>query len=228
MIQRANKSGFTIVELMLAMSFVSILLLAIAAATIFVSNIYTRGITLREVNQIGRSVTSDIYRTVGNSAPIVSSDYAGATNGGHSGRLCLGAYTYIWNYGEALRDGSSPIYRHANNTPVRFARVSDAGKTLCTTPTTTLSASRHAVELLDAGERNLVIHKFSLANGTAVSAATGQGLHAISFIIGTNSGGESISTANCQPPSSVTSDTQYCAVNMFEIIARSNNSAEGE
>lgn len=228
MIQRTNTRGFTIVELMLAMSFVSILLLAIAMATIHVSNIYTRGITLREVNQIGRTVTSDMYRTIGQSAPISSSDYASSTNGGHSGRLCLGGDTYLWNYGSALRSGASPIYRHANGTPVRLARVSDAGKTFCTAPTTTISPSSHAVELLDAGERNLVIHRLRLASGTAVSAATGQGLHAITFVIGTNSGGESIATANCQPPSSLTSNTQYCAVNTFEIIARSNNSAEGE
>ena len=49
-----NRRGFTLIELMLAIAFISMLLLAIAAVGIQVGRIYTRGIVLRDVNQAGR------------------------------------------------------------------------------------------------------------------------------------------------------------------------------
>lgn len=227
MIQKTKTAGFTVIELLLAMTFVAILLLGVAMATIHISNTYTRGITLREVNQAGRSVTDDINRTVGASSPIVDGDY---TTTAKSGRLCVGSYTYVWNYGEALRSASTAgLYVYDDGKPVRFARVSDAGKGLCASPTLTIDRSTRTVtELLSDGERNLALHRLSIEPGTVVNGATGQGLHAISFVIGTNSGGESIASANCLPPSDSASDAQYCAMNEFNTIVRSNNASGGE
>ena len=52
-----NRRGFTLIELMLAIAFISMLLLAIAAVGIQVGRIYTRGIVLRDVKapKIGRA-----------------------------------------------------------------------------------------------------------------------------------------------------------------------------
>lgn len=215
------------IELLLAMTFVAILLLGVAMATIHVSNTYTQGITLREVNQAGRAITDDLSRTFSSSLPITSDDDYMTTAKG--GRLCLGAYTYVWNYGEALRAGSTAgLYVYNDGTPVRFARVSDAGKGLCASPSLTINRNTRTVnELLGAGERNLVLHRFDLAEGTAANGPTGQGLHAISFIMGTNSGAEVISSANCLPPSDEESNVEYCAMNQFDVVVRSNNSGGG-
>src|ERR1044071_8859022 len=114
-----NTSGFTLVELMLAMTFISLLLIAIALTTIQISNIYNKGITLREVNQAGRSLSDELQRNVSNAVPFdvtpkagnapLSSKYVVHTGSGNTGggRLCLGDYSYVWNLGESLESGVS-------------------------------------------------------------------------------------------------------------------------
>jgi type II secretory pathway component PulJ len=52
--------GFTLIELMLSMSFVSILLISIAMLSIQLSNQYSRGLTLKEVTQAGTEASNDI------------------------------------------------------------------------------------------------------------------------------------------------------------------------
>src|SRR3954468_13520221 len=136
---RDNRQGFTLIELMLAMTFIAMLLVAIALTTIQISNIYNKGITLREVNQAGRSVSDELQRTISSATPFDvtpkgSGDIAPAsryiTSAG-GGRMCLGNYTYAWNYGKALVGGSgAPAilnkYSGADSgTAVRFVRVTD-------------------------------------------------------------------------------------------------------
>jgi type II secretory pathway pseudopilin PulG len=99
-----QKSGFTLVELMLAMGFVSVLLIAVLLTIIQIGGIYNRGLTLKEVSQAGRSLSSEIQRSISTSMPfdLDDSHYISQPNGG---RLCLGNYSYIWNYGQAIDDG---------------------------------------------------------------------------------------------------------------------------
>lgn len=59
-----KQSGFTMVELMLAMAFVAVLLILIAVSIIYISRIYNKGITIRELNQVGRTVSDDLLRSV--------------------------------------------------------------------------------------------------------------------------------------------------------------------
>lgn len=213
---------------MLAMSFVAFLMLAIAMTTIQISNIYTRGITLREVNQAGRVVIDDLQRTVGSSARFdVATNYNTQANGG---RLCLGSFTYVWNNGSAITSGGSGIYRYndAGNTPVHFARVNDAGGKLCTTPTSVVNRAQ-ATELLAVGERDLVLHSFQLTQGAqSATEGAGQGLYSITMVIGTNGGSELITSGNgtCKPPASAAGGQDYCSVNQFNIIVRAGNNAE--
>ena len=55
--QKANRSaGFTIVELMLAMAFLAVLLVVITMTVIQISNVYNKGLTLRAVDQAGRTL----------------------------------------------------------------------------------------------------------------------------------------------------------------------------
>jgi prepilin-type N-terminal cleavage/methylation domain-containing protein len=56
------KKGFTLIELMLAMSFISVLLLSIAMVGIQAGKMYSRGIVLRDVNQAGRDISDTIRR----------------------------------------------------------------------------------------------------------------------------------------------------------------------
>lgn len=116
-----RNSGFTIVELTLAMAFVAVLMLAIATTVIQIGNVYNRGITLKAVEQAGRLLTADIRRTISQTnqfslkddcklqtnisgGSIVSCDDLISNDNDKilGGRMCTGTYTYIWNYGKYI------------------------------------------------------------------------------------------------------------------------------
>jgi prepilin-type N-terminal cleavage/methylation domain-containing protein len=231
-----NKSGFTLIELMLAMTFISVLLVAITMTTIQISNIYNKGITLREVNQAGRSVSSELQQSIASSVPFdvtPKTDNSPATetsryvvrDGG--GRLCLGNYSYAWNYGKALTGGAGApaIYnKYDNNTPVRFAKVEDAGGSLCADVNLPVPKS-NANELLSTGDRELVLHSFSVTE-TASDSATNQALYAITMVIGTNDRTQlTTDNTSCKPPATGAGNENYCSVNEWDIIARAGNKA---
>ncbi len=236
---RNNKDGFTLIELMLAMTFIAVLLVAIAMTTIQISNIYNKGITLREVNQAGRSVSSELQQSIASSVPFdvtPKSDNSPATQTSHyvvrdgGGRLCLGTYTYAWNYGKALSGGAGApaVYnKYDNNAPVRFAKVEDAGGALCADVNLAIPKAK-ANELLSAGDRELVLHSFSISK-TASDATTSQALYAITMVIGTNDRAQlTTDNASCKPPAAGASNENYCSVNEWDIIARAGNKAGGE
>lgn len=226
MIQKRSQQGFTIIELMLAMGFVSLLLLAIAMLTIHMSNVYTKGITLRDVNQSGLAVSDDLQRTIASSMPfnldttLTKPDYKYVNDRG--GRLCLGEYSYIWNYGTSLKEGGTPLTTYvSDSTPIRFAKVIDRDPSLCESTQTAIVDKSKATEMLSGGDRDLVIHRFSITQ-TSRDTESGQVLYAIDFILGTNTQ-EQINNDTCKPPSEGVGDENYCALNQFSIIARAGN-----
>lgn len=234
-----NKQGFTLIELMLAMTFIAILLVAIAMTTIQISNIYTKGVTLREVNQGGRALTTELQRAIASASPFdvtpkVDASPATATSryvvrdGG--GRLCVGSYTYAWNYGKALAGGGGApaiFNRYTDNTPVRFVKVADASASLCADPTLPIVRA-NTTDLLSSGDRDLVVHKFTVAQ-TSSDPNTNQAIYAISMVIGTNDRQQlTTNDASCKPPSAGIGNENYCSVNQFDIIARAGNKAGGQ
>jgi len=101
------KEGFTIIELMLAMTFVSILMVLVAILVINMTDIFTKGVTIRDLNSTGRLVMDDIVRAIAASPPLNTGCpnvgvcnpsnkrfFLETTNGG---RFCTGVYSYIWN-----------------------------------------------------------------------------------------------------------------------------------
>ena len=234
---QGNKNGFTIIELMLSMSFIAILLIAVAMTTIQISNIYTKGITLREVNQGGRRLTDEFQRGIAASVPFdvtpkVDASPATAASKyvvrGGGGRLCLGAHSYAWNYGKALVGAVGDIFNKYDDggSQIRFVKVADPGGALCTDPTLNIPKAQ-ASELLTSGDRDLVLHSFTIVK-TADDTSFGQSLYAISFTLGTNDR-EQLTTgdASCKPPSEGVGDEDYCSVNQFEIVARAGNASGG-
>lgn len=232
-----NKKGFTLIELMLAMTFISVLLVAIAMTTIQISTIYTKGITLREVDQAGRSVSDELQRSIASSAPFdvtkplgdPLAKYINVANQG--GRLCLGQYSYVWNYGKAFAQGGTVLNTYSDGTPVNFAKIADPSGALCVAGASSVLPSPSkddASDLLTSGDRDLVLHSFSITETTS-DAATSQALYAISMTIGTNDREQlTVDDASCKPPSENIGDESYCSVNQFDIIARAGNQAEGQ
>jgi len=226
-----KKSGFTLIELMLAMGFVSVLLIAIAMTVIQIGNIYNRGLTLKEVNQAGRSLSSELQRSISESAPFNISPgegnrYIKQTWGG---RLCLGNYSYIWNYGKDIKSGNSNLNVYSNpNSPIRFVKVTDPNTSYCKDPTSKINSS-DAVELINVDQHDLVVHSFNIGgDASADNTRIGQRLYYIDFVIGTNDGNALMveSGVSCKPPSYIGSDLAYCSVNQFNIVARAGNVAE--
>ena len=122
-----EKKGFTIVELMLAMAFLGTMMMGIASLIIKITNIYQKGLAIRNVNTVGREILSDLSRTV-TAAPVgsitvnpdpadhktvdMSSILAARSkyfveqrSGGKqmSGAFCTGDYSYVWNTADSLR-----------------------------------------------------------------------------------------------------------------------------
>lgn len=231
-----DKKGFTLIELMLAMTFISVLLMAIAMTVIQISNIYTRGLTLKEVNQSGRALSDELRRGVaGSSSFSVETDTVGASyvKRDFGGRLCLGHYSYIWNYGKTLASGTadssnSNVYETAfSGNKIRFIKVPDSTGKYCSVVDSKIDASG-AVELLDVGDRNLAVHAFSISSEASASdSLTRQGLYYISFVLGTNDqaalgSGQSA----CKAPNELTSDIEYCSINQFDVVARAGNAVQ--
>lgn len=225
MFQRySQKNGFTIIELMLSMTFVSILLVSIAILTIQISHLYTKGLTMKEVNQAGSEVTNDIRSTI---ATSYADRVKFKQNGGRK-LLCSGEYTYIANDPQHISTPtSSDLIKFTNGTIVRFAKVRDLGGTLCSVSSLPSKLNSDAVELLAGGDRGLVVRDLSLAPQSAFNAdlATGRMLYIIDLTLSTEVTNElDLVNDSCKPPSdAVNSGAEWCAIDKFSIVARVGN-----
>jgi hypothetical protein len=231
----AKQQGFTIIELVLAMAFISALLLAIALTIIQIGTIYNRGMTLKEVNQSARSISDELTRGLSTAeGNALSSIYVTTSTGG---RLCLGQYSYIWNFAKSYQDSQRAQYVNtAKNAegPIRFVKVPDGARKYCAPQANGRylniqeSDTASTIELLKAGDRALSIHQLTMIPGTNTSdPATGQQLYNLSFTIGTGnvtaldlSNPENIT---CLPPNSPDSDFAYCSVQKFNLVVRAGN-----
>lgn len=228
---RVAQKGFTLIELMLSMSGVAFLLLAIAMTTMQISNIYSKGITLKSVNQTGRDLSDVLQRDIKGAKPFDvtpgSSKYISTE---HGGRLCLGKYSYVWNYGKTITAGVSTdtiVYDDSGNTPVRMARVLDTGGQVCasasTSPTPPIKRSDATELLVSSDKLDLALHTFTVASSNA-DPGTNQALYSVGFTLGTNDQ-EALATgdASCKPPNDDSANWEFCAINVFDFTTRAGN-----
>lgn len=246
-IQQKESQGFTLIELMLSMTFVSVLLVAIAMCSIYIGNVYQRGITLKELNQSARTIIADVQSTINTSSPFEhtpgSSGYirSNVDDITRSYRICTGKNSYLINTPAGLAvtaassgDGvvrySTADGRRSGNLP-RFVRVSDTSGKYCRAVSgvyPTISTSENPVELLEGTDRKLAVHRITHLSGVkpTVGGATSskQVLYTMRFILGTTEQG-TINTSGytCRPPSADENNFTYCAINEFTITARAGN-----
>jgi len=228
--------------MLLAMSFVSGLLLAIALLVINIMSIYTKGVTMTAADRSGKLIISDLRQSLGQAT---TSDvvYVPTKNGTTTigGRLCTGTVSYVWNYGSTLKDAASSLalrtkankYSTGSSTSaerynIRFQKYVDTTGNLCKTGPggvypNLVTADRS--EFLSANDRQIVVHSFAFS--TVSSLGDGQNIYNISMTIGTNNEEESTGIGGsraCKPPSEGYYD--FCSVNTFEYSIRSSNSGE--
>lgn len=190
---KAKQTGFTIVELTIAMAFVSVLLLAIAMTAMRIAGIYNKGLTMKAVNQSGREVVTDMKRTISESAmfaipyngdltnpnstygkvaPFILQDgngeakQTGEIYDNYGGRLCTGTYTYIWNTGRYSGDGAH-VNKYASDPAKvpRLVKVRDSENAYCTDPLRDIRDSDSPVELLSEGELAVQMFKIEQVSG---------------------------------------------------------------
>ena len=89
---KEQKKGFTIVEITLAMTFLAILLVAIATLIMRITNIYQKGLAMRGINATGTEIIDDMTRTISSASYLVDIHSQDASMGGN------GILTYDNNY----------------------------------------------------------------------------------------------------------------------------------
>lgn len=228
----AKQDGFTLIELVLAMAFISALLLAIALTIIQIGTTYNRGMTLKEVNQTSRSISDDLTRSLTSSeAFTLSSKYVSVSTGG---RLCLGQYSYLWNYAKSYQDTNRVKYQDTATEaagPIRFVKVPDASGKYCVLQANgsyldiQSADTSSTTELLKSGDRALSVHQFAISSGTNASdPVTGQQLYNVSFTIGTgNVTALTSDQSSCLPPNDPNSEFAYCTVQQFKLVVRAGD-----
>lgn len=115
MIRHAKQHGFTLTELMMAMAFVSFILLFIVFAMLQVMGNYNKGLAIKQINQTSRTVVEELSRLARATSPsAINTSQVG------NGRLCFGGVGYVWN----VRGGNANKY--TDNSAVTMVRVEDA------------------------------------------------------------------------------------------------------
>ena len=240
MIQATRQKGFTIIELTLSMAFVSVLLLAIVMTSIQAGRIYNKGVVLESVNQASRDIGDSIRRDFmqSDAAHVSRTDEPESviilSEGGQpkSGRFCLGGYSYLWNYPSVLEAAlagesvSGPVVRRGD-TIINFVRVVDDGGSFCASSDgnyeTNIGADRQLMSMLDEkGDQGVVlaIHELGIEPVLANSNSS-EALFRVNYTIGTSAQAE-INGQQCRPPADGSANDQFCAINQFEMIVRTN------
>lgn len=190
MTTKRNTDGFTLVELLLAMSFIAFLLLFMVAAILQVTRLYVKGSAIRQINQTGRQVIEEVSSSLrNNSSPV----YVAAQN-----RLCAGNTTYVWNV-----EGEDVVNTFDDGETLRLISVQDPGGSLC--GTNDPIARSGSIDLVGADITPL---SFTVEQ---------QGrLWNISLVLST--AGSNIANPDSTSPSgfSCASDNQFCAFGDFE------------
>jgi len=247
--QRTNtkQSGFTLIELMLSMTFVAVLLVTIALTIIQMANVYNRGMTLKEVNQSARDVADDLRRTAASSQVFaVNADGSDSTDSfavrtGSTvvgGRLCTGTYSYLWNLAKATE---APINANATQTlntagivqgPITFVKIPDNGKKYCQKASgvvvnkhITAADAKIMTDLLDAGDHKLGIQEFTITTSdSSFDALTKQRIYSVSYTIGSGATSAMNATqSGCLAPGTPNANIAYCNVQKFTIVLRVGN-----
>lgn len=233
-VAKTKQNGFTLIELMLAMTFISVLLLAIAMTIIQIGNIYNKGTTVKEINQAARAIADDVSRSASAASALNIDTYLRTNAAG--GRLCLGTVTYIWNTAAAYESNAPELtkYPGANAAKrVNLVKVPDTTRVYCALNThnqltyaNILAADvANAQELLPVGDHTLSVTQVAIpSSGVVTDPSTQQNLYTLMFTLGSGKvSAMNAANTECLPPSDPKSDINYCSVQQFTIVLRTGN-----
>ncbi len=232
-LRSTKRTGFTIIELMLAMSFVAVLLIAITILTMNISRIYNRGLTYKELNQTGAEIADDFRRSF-TSSMVDDIKYV---NNGTYNRLCLGKYSYVWNEVPDT-DPSHTKYGSGGTQVARLLKVTDPAEKYCNTaalPNNVATADETRELLSLEGNRDLYVYSMTVSPLTAPNAqglsvarsselATQRGLYTIKLTLGTGEKNRiDVANTRCNPPVGANGGDEYCAIDTFTTVVAIGN-----
>ncbi len=222
------RKGFTLVELTLVMAFMSILLLAILYLTLHAGKLYTKGITNKTMNQVGRDVADLMKRDfLAANASVIKVPGEVGSGDLKSGRICTGNVSYVWNTAPLLNSTSPKITAAGNS--ITFRRVLDSSESLCTMDgmgryPMNIPATMTSTELLAGTGRDFAIYTMSIS--PVASDGGSNGLYGVKMVLGTNESGTTKNdTTNgtgfqCLPPTDNAANFDYCTVEELYTILR--------
>ena len=114
MTRSKKQLGFTIVELMLAMAFLGSVMVLVTSVLVQSLNIYNKGVAIKQINQISRSLVEDVVRVGSSSDKDVS-----------VGVSCMqiGSSVYVWNPSGQNGYITETYKYEGDGKPVNFIRV---------------------------------------------------------------------------------------------------------
>lgn len=193
MIRHKQQQGFTIIELMLAMTGISFLLLFVIYSILHMTNLYSKGIAIRQISQIGRQVSDEITREL---------RYGGAPKAlTANNRLCVGTKSYIWNQRGTLE--TNPVAnKTASGTVVGLVRLNDPS--YCDAP----------LKSVPDGTTEVLGNVAVLMDMSIEEPVLGSGIYELSMVLGTATYPPVLIGTNYQCDSE---GGPFCAVGEFEV-----------
>lgn len=145
--KQSNHKGFTLIELLLAMTFFSTILMIGAITFVQLLGIYSKGVTLKQITQIGRTISDDLVRSGNQSSKSVVVDTVTKPR-----CLVVGQNAYIWSYATDTAADDAVQYKYSDtHTPIAFARFNTVTKA-CPDPAVEIARS-DVTELLGDAAR---------------------------------------------------------------------------
>lgn len=234
--------GFTIVELTIAVAFLSVLMLAILTISMAAGKMYVKGDTNKAINQAGRDFSDIIRRDflaagVGTITPPVIKNVGTADNPLISGRMCLGTVDYLWNTAALLNSDSSAaegakirISDGSDTRPIKFVRITNSPGYCSESPAGSgnypmvIPATADTTELFGGSGREYALYNMSLRE---LARSDQRGIYQLSYTLGTNERDttELVPDANgtyvrCKTDDNVAANFNYCSVSDFDTLIR--------
>ncbi len=237
------QSGFTLVELTIAVAFLAILLMAILSLTLAAGKLYVKGDTNKTINQAARDFGDVVRRDflaagVGLVSPEILLDVGTPTEPLASGRICLGTVTYLWNTAGVLNSEEAiastvRVAMESTGDPIKFVRIVRPQQTYCDkNPVTdrypmTIPASETATEMFTGTGRDYALHAMRI---TPVSEQGDRALYRVAYTLGTNEAGttemDEGGFIRCKTNNDVAANFDYCSVSDFDMMVRIGGTQE--
>ena len=230
-----RRRGFTIVELTIAVAFLSVLMLAILIISISAGKLYVKGNTNKAINQAGRDFTDSIRRdflAAGIDTIVMPADADAGTPGNplKSGRICLGNVAYLWNSAALLNDNSAPANNikirrgSATGQPIKFVRITNTISYCVAGPDGSypkvIPATDDATDLLGASS-DYSLYTISMR---PIDRKDQRGMYELSYTLGpvdvvaTEVAPEGY--VRCKTDDKETANFNYCSVSEFDTLIR--------